>query len=104
MFKEEVEDIPNTYEPVADGSEDSGGEEEVIPSSVAELKKRLFGEREVEAARYKREGPLSPKYTHPFSVTFDEGYKFQGQSSRELSPNANNNNSGEWSSDRGGGA
>ena len=94
MFKEEVEDIPNTYEPVADNREDSG--DEAIPSSVAELKKRLFGEHEVEAARYKREGPLSPKYTHPLNVSFDEGYKFSEQSSRERSPNINNNNSGEW--------
>ncbi len=93
MFKEEVEDIPITYEPVADGNYDSS-DDEVLPSSVAELKKRLFGDREGEAARYKREGPLSPSHTHPLNTSFDGGYDYEGQSSPEKPPNINNNNSG----------
>ena len=75
MFKEEVEDIPITYEPVADGNSDSAdSSDEAIPSSVAELKKRLFGDKEGDAARYKREGPLSPAHKHPLNATFDQSY------------------------------
>ena len=90
MFKEEVEDIPNTYEPCADNY--SSEDEDKIPSSVAELKKRLFGTKEGEAARYKKDGVLSPKYTHPENVSFESGYHFYDD--RERSPNVNNNNSG----------
>ncbi len=92
MFKEEVEDIPITYEPVADGNNDSADSaDEDLPCSVAELKKRLFGDREGEAARYKREGPLSPSHTHPLNLTFEPTY-FENTS--ETSANVNNNNSG----------
>ncbi len=83
MFKDEVEDIPNSYEPIADTTNQSDDDDEPLPSSVAELKKRLFGNQENESARYRREGPLSPKYTHPLNTDF----------TRERSPNANNNNS-----------
>lgn len=91
MFKDEVEDIPNTYEPCADHHSRDDDDED-IPSSVAELKKRLFGAREGEAARYKKDGVLSPKYTHPENMTFEPGYHFHDD--RERSPNVNNNNSG----------
>ena len=69
--------------------------QEEIPTSVAALKKKLFGAQEQGVTKYKKEGSLSPKYTHPTSVTFETGYKFSKESSpfyRENSPNVNNNN------------
>ena len=93
MFKEEVEDIPS-YDPQMDQPEEE--EEEEIPSSVAALKQKLFGAQESEVARYKKDGILSPRHTHPENVTFSDVYEFHKESSpfyRENSPNANNNNS-----------
>ena len=69
--------------------------QEEIPTSVAALKKKLFGAQEQGVTKYKKEGSLSPKYTHPTSMSFEPGYKFGKESSpfyRENSPNVNNNN------------
>ena len=81
MFKEEVEDIPS-YEPRVD---------EEVPSTVAELKKMLFGDHETVNTKYKLgEGPLSPHYpSSGSSLPFDYDY----HSDNSLSPNINNNNS-----------
>ena len=62
---------------------------------VAALKKKLFGVTEQETTKYKKEGVLSPKHTHPSNIRFGEDYKFKHESSpfyRESSPNVNNNN------------
>ena len=60
MFKEEVEDIPS-YEPRIDneGAPASAGDQD-IPSSVAELKKMLFGQPETQ--KYSKDGPMSPRF------------------------------------------
>lgn len=101
MFKEEVEDIPSYESQTNQQFKQEEEEEEEIPSSVAALKKKLFGAHESETARYKKEGILSPRHTHPENVTFSEGYEFHKESSpfyHESSPeapNVNNNNSQE---------
>ena len=62
---------------------------------MAALKKMLFGAQEQSTAKYKKEGVLSPKHTHPSNMSFESGYKFSKESSpfyRENSPNVNNNN------------
>lgn len=62
---------------------------------VAALKKKLFGVAEQETTKYKKEGVLSPKHTHPTNVQFGTEYEFKQESSpfyRESSPNVNNNN------------
>ena len=62
---------------------------------MAALKKKLFGTQEQGVTKYKKEGSLSPKYTHPTNKTFESGYAFDKESSpfyRENSPNVNNNN------------
>ena len=89
MFKEEVEDIPPLYDPAQDSSLDAHrGQYEPrvdkeIPSTVAELKKMLFGAKSTdEVAKYTKEGPLSPRYTHPLNVSF--GAEFHRDTS--LSP------------------
>ena len=117
MFKEEVEAIPN-YEPRVDQEDDSGEETaiddeaaiEELPTGVAAIKMKLFGKREVVATRYKKDGVLSPKNTHPENMTFSEQYfstdvmddagHMNGNGSYEHSvnivshqDNANNNNS-----------
>ena len=105
MFKEEVEDIPPHYDPTYDPEFEASLEryeprvDEEIPSTVAELKKMLFGEQATVATRYSTEGALSPRYTHPVNVSFDTDYEFHRDSS--LSPNNNNNNSMEQSGDIG---
>ena len=87
MFKEDVEAIPH-YEPCVDHGDngeaeepgsvacvdhgDNGEAEE--PGSVAAIKMRLFGKREAEATRYKKDGVLSPRNTHPASMTFSNDY------------------------------
>lgn len=118
MFKEEVEDIPlNNYEPRVDSS--TPPSEDTVPTGVAAIKMRLFGYQEQEPTRYKKDGMLSPKYTHPANMTFSEGYfdvdtaRYQYPSSpgeneittyhdrsplspprqQDSSPNINNNNS-----------
>lgn len=58
MFKDEVEDIPS-YEPRIDQEMASSGEED-IPSTVAELKMMLFGQKE--SQKYTKEGPMSLRY------------------------------------------
>lgn len=66
-----------------------------IPVGVAALKKKLFGATEQGTTKYKKEGVLSPKYTHPANFQFGTDYEFQRESSpfyRESSPNVNNNN------------
>ena len=86
MFKEEVEAIPN-YEPRIDQEDDSSGEEtaiddvpptganrDALPSGVAAIKMKLFGKQEAVATRYKKDGVLSPKYTHPQNTTFSTQY------------------------------
>ena len=65
MFKEEVEDIPS-YEPRIDNEEatptlDEEGEGGNIPSSVAALKKMLFGQK-VQTQKYSKEGPMSLRF------------------------------------------
>ena len=70
MFKEEVEDIPS-YEPRIDNEEapptgggaeapPTGGGNEDIPSSVAELKRKLFGQGQTQ--KYSTEGPMNLRY------------------------------------------
>ena len=93
MFKEEVEDIPS-YEPRVDQVVPITPEEE-LPVGVAAIKMKLFGRHEQEAARYKKDGILSPKYTHPTNITFTEDYFSKSPTHRDSSPNANNNNSEE---------
>lgn len=80
MFKEEVEDIP-LYEPHVDlestspeEQEEVAAAEEEVPVGVAAIKMKLFGKKEQEATRYKKDGILSPKYTHPENMTFSEDY------------------------------
>lgn len=80
MFKEEVEDIPN-YEPRVDQQEDvttSSSDEETeidpVPVGVAAIKLKLFGKQEKKATRYKKEGGLSPRHTHPENMFFSEEY------------------------------
>ena len=122
MFKEEVEAIPpNNYEPRVDSS--TPPSEDAVPTGVAAIKMRLFGQQEQEPTRYKKEGILSPKYTHPVNMTFGESYFDVGTTGypdpsspdesdimdhmtyrdpyplsppgqRDSSPNVNNNNSG----------
>ena len=58
MFKEEVEDIPS-YEPRIDQELASSGDED-IPSTVAELKMMLFGQKQTQ--KYTKEGPMSLRY------------------------------------------
>lgn len=89
MFKEEVEDIPPLYDPAQDSSLDAHRDQyeprvdKEIPSTVAELKKMLFGAKSTdEVAKYTKEGPLSPRYTHPLNVSF--GAEFHRDTS--LSP------------------
>lgn len=65
---------------------------------MAALKKKLFGEGELQTAKYKKEGVLSPKFTHPANASFESSYTFSKESSpfyRENSPNVNNNNGSE---------
>ena len=62
---------------------------------VAALKKKLFGVAEQETTKYKKEGDLSPKHTHPSNIQFGTEHEFKKESSpfyRESSPNVNNNN------------
>ena len=65
MFKEEVEDIPS-YEPRIDDEEAPStaeveeGPDENIPSSVAGLKKMLFGQEQTQ--KYSKEGPMSLRF------------------------------------------
>lgn len=62
---------------------------------MAALKKKLFGAQEQGVTKYRKEGSLSPKYTHPTNASFESGYTFSKESSpfyRENSPNINNNN------------
>ena len=62
---------------------------------MAALKKKLFGAQEQGVTKYKKEGVLSPKHTHPTNMSFESGYTFGKESSpfyRESSPNINNNN------------
>lgn len=92
MFKEEVEDIP-TYEPRVDMTTPPLQDE--VPTGVAAIKMKLFGNQEQEATRYKKEGVLSPKHVHPVNITFGEHYFNGTTGSRETSPNVNNNNSEE---------
>ena len=69
--------------------------QEDIPTSVAALKKKLFGTQEQGVTKYKKEGSLSPKYTHPTNVSFESGYTFNKESSpfyHDNLPNVNNNN------------
>lgn len=105
MFKDEVEDIPPRYDPTYDPDFEASLEryeprvDEEIPSTVAELKKMLFGEQATEVTRYSTEGSLSPRYTHPVNMSFETDYEFHRDSS--LSPNNNNNNSREQRSDIG---
>lgn len=78
MFKDEVEAIPS-YEPRVDLEEgdDSLGEETAIdevPTGVAAIKMKLFGQKESVATRYKKEGILCPKFTHPVNTTFSDQY------------------------------
>ena len=95
MFKEEVEDIPPIYDPEPSYDTEPAYEpepsyeprvDEEIPSTVAELKKMLFGERESNTAKYKKEGSLSPRHNEGF----DYPYEYQRDSS--LSPNTSNSN------------
>ena len=62
MFKEEVEDIPS-YEPRIDNEEAAphGDDEDAIPSSVAGLKKMLFG-GQVKTQTYTKDGPMSLRF------------------------------------------
>lgn len=60
MFKEEVEDIPS-YEPR--GDEETSSTVEEIPSTVAELKRMLFGDQEAEVKMHRKgEGLQSIEY------------------------------------------
>ncbi len=104
MFKDEVEAIPN-YEPRVD--DESSATPSPLPDDqlavgVAAIKLKLFGQKEEEATRYKKEGMLSPKNVNPNNITFNDNYfremeagEGYGQSlgHRDSSPNMNNNNS-----------
>ena len=88
MFKEEVEDIPPLYDPAHDPSLDAHRDkyeprvDKEIPSSVAELKKMLFGDKStVEVTKYSKEGSLSPRYTHPLNTSFSADYEFSQDTS-----------------------
>ena len=74
MFKEEVEDIPS-YEPRIDDEEAPPTEEEGsedIPSSVAALKKMLFGQASTQ--KYSKEGPMSLRFgAFVDTEDYDEG-------------------------------
>ena len=83
MFREHDETIPKR-EPGEDhmdfGQTTSSREHEArmvvggVPASVAAIKMKLFGGKEQEATRYKKEGVLSPKYVHPENITFSKDY------------------------------
>ncbi len=82
MFKEEVESIP-TYEPRVD--------EEEVPSTVAELKKMLFGQKEAETSRFKRGEPKRLDY---YEEEHELNYEYHRDGRSPSPPNNNNNNSG----------
>ena len=95
MFKEEVEDIPLVYDPEPSYEPDPPHEpepsyeprvDEEIPSTVAELKRMLFGEQESGATRYKKEGSQSPRHNRAFD------YPFEYHRDSSLSPNISNSN------------
>lgn len=73
MFRDDVEPIPN-YEPCVDQAEKENNGETEVPVGVAAIKMRLFGSREKEPTRYKKDGVLSPKSTHPENMTFSNEY------------------------------
>ena len=88
MFKEEVEDIPPLYDPAHDPSLDAHRDQyeprvdKEVPSTVAELKKMLFGDKSTaEVTKYSKEGSLSPRYTHPLNASFSADYEFHQDTS-----------------------
>lgn len=89
MFKEEVEDIPLVYDPEPLYEPEPSYEprvDEEIPSTVAELKRMLFGDREKDATRFKKETSQSPRHNKPFD------YPFEYHRDSSLSPNIGNSN------------
>ena len=97
MFKDEVEDIPNSYEPRIDQEDvvtPPPDEEPLV--GVAAIKAKLFGKQEKNVTRYRKEGLLSPRHTHPTNLTFSDDYfskQMTANTYRDSSPNINNNNS-----------
>lgn len=81
MFREEVEDIPR-YEPRVEQNTPV----EEIPTTIAELKKKLFGTRETGVHTYRRDGSTSPQAQA--AQTFRYVYRDSPPRNRSKSPEA----------------